>query len=498
MTPQELKNSILQLAIQGKLVEQRPEDGTAEELYKQIHAEKRALIKAGKIKKEKPLPEITEDEISFEIPESWMWVRVANIWAILNGDRGKNYPAKSTLSHCGIPFISALNLDGKTVINDDNLLCLSEAQYDRLGNGKLQQGDVVVCIRGSLGKHGRFPFEKGAIASSLVIMRSQLVLPILDDFLMLYLDAPLFFSEIKKYDNGTAQPNLAAKSFEQFLFPLPPLAEQKRIVAKIEGLLPLIERYEKAWSRLEDFNKRFPVDIQKSILQMAIQGKLVEQHAEEGTGEELYRRIQTEKQALIKAGKIKKEKPLPEITEDEIPFEIPESWKWVRLSAVTDMLSGFAFKSEDFKTEGKYRLLRGINLGVNDVRWKETVYVDTVSDRVRDYRLTSGDVLLGLDRPWISEGTRVAIFDEEEKETYLVQRVLRIRGLSGVTSSFVALLLQSSLLKDPLGGETTGISVPHISPNQVGSIVVPLPPLAEQKRIVARLEELLPLCERLK
>ena len=241
-----------------------------------------------------------------------------------------------------------------------------------------------------------------------------------------------------------------------------------------------------------------PQELKNSILQLAIQGKLVEQCLEEDTAEELYKQIQDEKQALIKAGKIKKEKPLPEITEDEIPFEIPESWKWVRLSAVTDMLSGFAFKSEDFKTDGKYRLLRGINLGVNDVRWKETVYVDAVSDRVRDYRLTSGDVLLGLDRPWISEGRRVAIFDEEEKETYLVQRVLRIRGLSGVTSSFVALLLQSSLLKDPLGGETTGISVPHISPNQVGSIVVPLPPLAEQKRIVARLEELLPLCERLK
>ena len=241
-----------------------------------------------------------------------------------------------------------------------------------------------------------------------------------------------------------------------------------------------------------------PQELKNSILQLAIQGKLVEQCLEEDTAEELYKQIQDEKQALIKAGKIKKEKPLPEITEDEIPFEIPESWKWVRLSAVTDMLSGFAFKSEDFKTEGKYRLLRGINLGVNDVRWKETVYIDTVSDRVRDYRLASGDVLLGLDRPWISDGTRVAIFDEEEKETYLVQRVLRVKGFTGVTSSFIALLLQSSLLKDPLGGETTGISVPHISPNQVGNIVVPLPPLAEQKRIVARLEELLPLCEKLK
>ena len=115
------------------------------------------------------------------------------------------------------------------------------------------------------------------------------------------------------------------------LIPLPPLAEQKRIVAKIEELLPYLDRYEKAWNRLEDFNRRFPADMQKSILQMAIQGKLVEQRPEEGTGEELYRQIQAEKQALIKAGKIKKEKPLPEIAEDEVPFEIPEGWKWVRL-----------------------------------------------------------------------------------------------------------------------------------------------------------------------
>ena len=238
MTPQELKNSILQLAIQGKLVEQRAEEGTAEELYRQIQVEKQALVKAGKIKKEKPLPEISEDEVPFEIPESWMWVRISNIWTVLNGDRGKNYPSKSTLSKVGIPFISALNLNGKTVVEDDNLLCLSDTQYDKLGNGKLIPGDIVVCIRGSLGKHGRYPFAKGAIASSLVIMRSVYQSALLDDFLIIYLDTPLFFDEIKKYDNGTAQPNLAAKSLEHFLFPLPPLAEQKRIVAKIEELLP--------------------------------------------------------------------------------------------------------------------------------------------------------------------------------------------------------------------------------------------------------------------
>lgn len=171
MNAQDLKNSILQLAVQGKLVEQRAEEGTARELLEQIKLEKEQLIKDKKIKKSKPLPEITEDEIPFEIPESWEWVRLNVLFEVLNGDRGKNYPAKSTLHHEGIPFISAVNLDGKSVLKDDNLLCLSKEQYDKLGNGKLIKGDVVVCIRGSLGKHGKYPFDVGAIASSLVICR---------------------------------------------------------------------------------------------------------------------------------------------------------------------------------------------------------------------------------------------------------------------------------------------------------------------------------------
>ena len=136
------------------------------------------------------------------------------------------------------------------------------------------------------------------------------------------------------------QPKLAIKRIQELLLPLPPVAEQKCIVAKIEELLSYLDRYEKAWNRLEEFNRRFPADMQKSILQMAIQGKLVEQRPEEGTGEELYQQIQAEKKRLIAEGKIKREKPLPEITEDEIPFEIPEGWKWCRLPSVADMCLG--------------------------------------------------------------------------------------------------------------------------------------------------------------
>ena len=236
-----LKSKIIDAGIQGKLTEQLPEDGTAEELYQQIQQEKFALEKAGKIKKSKPLPPISDEEKPFDIPDNWKWVHLAELCKIINGDRGKNYPAKSTLKKQGIPFISAQNLDGRTVINDDDMFCMSDAQYQRLGSGKLQMDDIVICIRGSLGKHGRYPFETGAIASSLVICRPYLSAKVLNDYIMLWLDSALFFDEIGKYDNGSAQPNLAANNLEKFFIPLPPLAEQKRIVAKLEELLPLCE-----------------------------------------------------------------------------------------------------------------------------------------------------------------------------------------------------------------------------------------------------------------
>ena len=236
-----LRNKILQLAIEGKLVEQRAEEGDARTLLDEIKAEKAQLIANKKIKKDKPLAPIDDSEIPFEIPENWRWVRLGEIFQIINGDRGKNYPAKSTLHKEGFPFISAKNLQNNIVVKNDDLLCLDEIQYNKLGNGKLVKGDMVVCIRGSLGKHGIFPFEKGAIASSLVIVREYVSTIGLKDYLGYYLDAPFFFEEIHRYDNGTAQPNLAAENFKNFLIPLPPLSEQLRIVSKLDEVMAEID-----------------------------------------------------------------------------------------------------------------------------------------------------------------------------------------------------------------------------------------------------------------
>ena len=491
MTPQELKNSILQLAIQGKLVEQRPEEGTAEELYQQIQREKAALVKAGKIKKEKPLPEITEEEVPFEIPEGWKWVRWGDLSQSIQ--YGYNAPAQQT-GRIKMVRISDIQ-EGKVIWRSVPYCDISE---DEIAEYLLQKNDILFArTGGTVGKSFLVKTvpEESIYAGYLIRTRySNLLCP---EYMKSFMESQLYWNQLKSGTIATAQPNCNGKTLSKMILPLPPLAEQKRIVAKIEELLPYIDRYEKAWSRLEDFNKRFPTDMQKSILQLAIQGKLVPQRPEEGTGEALYQQIQAEKQSLIRSGKLKKEKPLPEITPDEIPFDIPKSWKWVRIGDVTQFLSGFAFKSSDFKSEGKSRLFRGINLGVNQIRWDDTVYVDETTDRLSEYILMPGDVLLGLDRPWISDGIRVAIWTEA-MDTYLVQRVLRIRAACGITNHYIALLLRSSLLKEALIGKTTGISVPHISPGQVASVIVPLPPLAEQKRIVAKLEELLPLCERLK
>ena len=369
---------------------------------------------------------------------------------------------------------------------------ISYEEYEnRKSRGITQKGDLLFTTEAPMGNVALCDLNVCSCGQRIITFQYYEENTVIPSLFMYFILSPQFQKQLLNNCTGTTAKGIKADKLKHFLIPLPPLAEQKRIVAKIEELLPLIDRYAAAWSRLEDFNKRFPNDMQKSILQMAIQGKLVEQRPEEGTAEELYKQIQSEKQSLIKAGKLKKEKPLPPITDDEKPFDIPESWKWVRLASITDMLSGFAFKSEEFKNSGKYRLLRGINLGVNKIRWNETVYVDTISDQLEDYKLKKGDVLLGLDRPWISEGTRVAIFNDSE-ETYLVQRVLRIRELDGFINSYISLILNSSLMNNTLAGETTGISVPHISPNQVGMIAVPLPPLAEQKRIVSKIEELLP------
>lgn len=492
MTPQELKSSILQLAVQGRLVEQRPEEGTAEELYRQIQEEKQNLIKEGKIKKEKPLPEITEDEVPFDIPESWKWVRL--------GDIVSRNPKNSLDDELEVSFIP-MNCVFDGYRNQHTFEIKKWGQikkgFTHFANGDIGIAKITPCFQNR--KSVIFSnLEKGVGAGTTELSVIRVIKEtILAEYVLWFVKTDYFISNGVKSFSGTAGQQRIDKDYiSNCLFPLPPLAEQKRIVAKIEELLPYIDRYEKAWSRLEDFNKRFPDDMQKSVLQMAIQGKLVEQRPEEGTGEELYQQIQEEKQRLISEGKIKKEKPLPEIKEDEVPFDIPESWKWVRLGDVLSVYGGKRIpagrKLIDIDTGHIY--IRVSDMKNGTVMTDNLLFVpNDIYDSISRYIIKKEDIYITV------AGTigRVGKIPPELDGANLTENADRLVFLN-INQDWLIKTLDSPLVKEQIAEATTKVGQPKLAIKRIQELQIPLPPLAEQKRIVEKLEEILPLCDKLK
>ena len=480
MTPEQLKASILQYAIQGKLVEQRPEEGTGEELYRQIQAEKQRLIKEGKIKKEKALPEIAEDEIPFDLPDSWKWVRLNAVIVLLSGS--DLTPNKYNNSCKGIPYITgASNIEGeKLVIN----------RWTEYPNNIAHNGDLLLTCKGTVGKTTILNEPEVHIARQLMAITAiELNLKYLKYFVESHVD-------VLKAKAKSLIPGIERDNVLKLLLPLPPLAEQHRIVAKIEELLPYVDRYAAAYEKLEQFNAKFPEDMKKSILQYAIQGKLVEQRPEEGTGEELYQQIQAEKQRLIKTGKIKKAKPLAEIAEDEIPFDIPESWKWIKLGEVASVLGGKRIPAGRTLTADNtgYKYIRVSDMKNGSVLTENLLYVPTdIYPSISRYVIHKEDVYITV------AGTigRVGKIPPEIDGANLTENADRL-VFSIIDQDWLIKCLESSLVQQQIIDATTKVGQPKLAIKRIQELLIPLPPLAEQKRIVAKLEEILPLCERLK
>ena len=465
MTPQELKNSILQLAIQGKLVEQRPEEGTAEELFAQIQQEKQRLIAEKKIKKEKPLPEITEDEKPFDIPESWKWVRLGDI-STYNYRKEKVSANEITEDMWSLDLEDIEKESGKII----NICKASERKIS---------GDKVRFYKNQILYSKLRPYlKKILVAPDDGICSSEMV-PFnlygnIDlQYAVYFLKSPHVDFIINSVTYGVKMPRVGTDTMIELLFPLPPLAEQKRIVDKIEELLPYIDRYEQAWSKLEQFNSRFPEDMKKSLLQYAIQGKLVEQRPEEGTAEELFAQIQQEKQRLIAEKKIKKEKLLPEITDDEKPFDIPESWKWVKVQDISTI------------TTGK----KDANYGTNDGKYP--FYTCAASPlKCPGYSFDCNAIILAGN----GDFNNISLF-RGKFEAY--QRTYVVSPFKALLDEYIYYVFKARWVKYNLD-KIYGSAIPYIRLKNVQEYLIPLPPLAEQKRIVEKLEQLLPLCERLK
>ena len=488
MTPQELRNSILQRAIEGKLVEQRAEEGTGEELYKIIQEEKKKSTKEGKIKKQKTLDGIKEEEIPFDIPKNWKWIDLVDICSLIGG-----YAFKSTsYTKIGVRVIRISDFNEKGLIDKDKKFYKEEKSLSKY---LIESNDILMCMTG--GTVGKTAFlgeinEKLYLNQRVAAIRVKNNSIIDKDYLYCIINSKYIKNIINEQKNSTND-NISMKLIQQFQIPLPPLAEQKRIADKIEELMPLIDDYEKNWQRLNDLNKKFPEDMKKSLLQEAIKGKLVEQRAEEGTGEELYTLIQKEKKKLIKEGKIKKQKALDEIKEEEIPFDIPKNWKWVRLGEVISFKIGKTPPRSEiqwWKHQIPWVSIADMKENGFIKETKEGISTEALEQKFSNSISQKGTLLMSFK---LTVG-RVSILNIDAVHN---EAIISIYPIIDNEDTFKLFLFKILPLVSQSGDKKNAIKGKTLNSVSINNLLIPLPPLLEQKRIVEKLEELLPLCDEL-
>lgn len=487
MTAQDLKNAILQLAVQGKLVPQNPNDEPASELLKRIKAEKERLIKEGKIKREKPLSPISEDEIPFDIPESWEWVRLLEISSISSG--GTPSRTNSSFWNGDIPWVKIGDISSKYVTRTEEMI--TEAGLNSSSANVFPKGTLLYTIFATIGTVGILDIDAATNqAVSGITFYGEYNLDYLYYILVGLKD--LLVAKGK----GMAQMNINQTILKNTPVPLPPLAEQQRIVAKIEELMPLVEEYGKAEERLTVLNAEFPDKLRKSILQQAIQGKLTERDPADEPASELLKRIRAKKERLIKEGKIKKEKPLPEIAETEIPFEIPDNWKWVRLGEIARVLGGKRIPAGRSLTQENtgHKYIRVSEMKNRTVITDGLLYVpEDIYSSISQYIIKKEDVYITV------AGTigRVGKIPAEIDGANLTENADRI-VFSNLDQDWLILCLSSFEVQKQIELLTTSVAQPKLALKRIQEFRVPLPPLAEQKRIVDRLDKLLAVCDEMR
>lgn len=489
MTAQDLKNSILQLAVQGKLVLQNPSDEPASELLKQITQQKAQLVEEGVIKKEKPLPTISDEDIPFDIPENWLWVRLGDY--CLDAFSGKSPVYSKTPTPYEVIGQAAnqqLGLDYTQVkytvsefwnsMDPKYFLLENDVLLNTLGHGTLGRAGIVPVLHKKLLTDGHlFVFRLySAIASKYFYYYLQYKRP-----------------EIEISANGsTNQTFLSLKRTNQWLIPVPPLAEQERIVAKIEELLPLVSEYDEVENRISALNTEFPDKLRKSILQQAVQGKLTERDPSDEPAIELLDRIRAEKAKLIAEGKIKKEKIIPVISEEDQLFDIPDTWTW---TTIADTCTNIQYgTSEKSAPSGKVAVLRMGNLQGGKIDYSNLVYTSNDYDIERCH-LEYNDLLFNRTNSKELVG-KTAIYKAEIPAIY-AGYLIRVTPIM-IDSDYLNYVMQSHFFKKYcLAVKTDAIGQSNINAEKLKRFVFPLPPLAEQKRIVARVEDLLAACKAL-
>ena len=534
-----LEEIILDLAVKGKLVSQDPNDEPVSILLEKIKAEKEQHIKDRKIKKDKDLESITEEEIPFEIPDSWQWVRLGELGNIFNGNSVNEKEKKEKYEDLldGVDYIATKDVDKDT--NEINYNNGIKIPYDEPKFKYLKANSVLICAEGgSAGKKIAFTDREICFGNKLFAIEPY------ENGMYKYIfynyKCNYFYNQFSNFMTGIIG-GISSNNFKTLLFPLPPLAEQKRIVEKVDKLKELINPFrEKIQKRdkarqvlkasimneieksnsnhdllenLELIFRNFDTvvktkedikDIRDLVLSLAVKGKLVPQDPNDEPASILLKKIKTEKEQLIKDKKIKKDKDLAPISEEEIPFEIPESWEWVRLGQISEFLNGFAFKSSSYVLDSKNQIIRLGNVKNDNLLLESNpVYVpDEIAEISIKYKLEVNDILVTL------TGTRdrrdyfyTLLIDEQmigDRNLFLNQRVGCIKVNNSLNPKLINSYLKTAYVLNQIFLTETGTANQgNIGSTATQELILPLPPLAEQKRIVLQVEKLMKVCDEL-
>ena len=524
MNGKQLKNSILQWAIQGKLVPQDPNDEPASVLLDKIRQEKERLIKEKKIKRDKNASIIyrgednsyyekmlatgevkcIDEEIPFEIPKGWEWCRLNDLYNFIDY-RGAT-PHKLSK---GIPLITAKNVKQGYLDYTVKDFISSEEYSNRLSRGVSHKGDILFTTEAPLGNVAIADLDVYSAGQRLITLQAYIQCYTNNDMFMFFMLSPLFQEMVMSYKTGTTVAGIKASKLKEVLIPTPPISEQSRIVKKIQTLLPFIEKYSRSQTLLNIFNTEIKDKLRKSFLQEAIQGNLVPQIASEGTAHELLEQIKTEKQKLVKDGKLKKSalatsviykgddnryyeqigKNCNDIT-DEIPFDLPYNWCWCRFSNIVSMTIGKtpARGEQTYWINGKYNwvsisdMVDGGSISttkekVSDLAVKE-VFSAPISEKgclLMSFKLSIGKTSI-LDIDAFHNEAIITIRPVIDKEYVMRNYLFKVLPL-------IANLGES---KDAIKGKT-------LNSKSLSNLLIPLPSLVEQQRIVEKIEQLMQL-----
>ena len=522
MNAQQLKNSILQMAVSGKLVPQDPNDEPASVLLERIRKEKEKLIKEGKIKKEKnhsyifrgadntPYEKVGKnepvsiaDEVPFEIPESWEWVTLKTI---ATSELGKTLDkAKNTGNFH--PYLCSINVYWDGI----DLSTVKQARFEdsELPKYRLKQGDLLICEGGDVGRSAIWNSDQEMYYQN-ALHRVRFYGGICPDFYLLVLECYKGNKILDDYSKGMTIKHLVQTSLNAIYMPLPPVTEQIRIVEMINRIRPYLQKYYTVESTLYELNNGFPAQIKKSILQMAVQGQLVPQNPDDEPASVLLERIRAEKERLIVEGKIKRDKNesvifrrdnshyeklgnVERCIDDEIPFEVPDSWAWVRLSIICKSIADGDHQPPPQVSSGiPFLVISDVSSGqivFSKTRFVPLSYYQTLSEnRVPE----QGDLLFTVTG---SYGIVVPVMTERQ---FCFQRHMALLKPCIIDSVFLAIWLTTPLVFEQCRVNATGTAQKTVGLSALRSLLIPVPPLKEQVRILEKLNHLLPIMHSIK